>query len=398
MSGPSTPSPGIVQPVTFQPVTFKLPWLKSAADIGSMSFPEPTFVLKGVLPPGLSMFAGKPKGGKSFFLLELNLAVATGRPYLGRETLQGSVLYFALEDNARRIQWRLNQLNGGLPLPDNLHFAFLADKIGAGLEKKIEEWINTVPDPRLIVVDTMARVMPESKAGNNDYQHATDVLGEKQQSMLEQDVAAVLVNHTRKGDRGDKAEDIFEEAIGSTGISGVMDTMMVLERSRMESLATVHFTGRDIEEGTVDIERTPGGGWRASDRRKPLHEELGVTPERQDVLKAIYAGRKSTGDIANATGKGASNVSNMLARLKDNGFVVRTASGEYELAPETADKVDQYAARGELGELGETGEQEASNIVQDGDSTLDAVQVDGEQAVNPVYVPPEEGRSSGLPS
>ena len=391
MSESSSATPGIVQPVTFKPVTLKPAGLKSAAEIGNMSLPELIYVLERTLTPGLAMFAGKPKGGKSFLLVELALAVVTGRPYLGRKTAKGNALYYALEDNYSRIQRRLNQLSGGMALPDELDFVIESTDINA-LKEQVAEWIDWAAIPRLVVVDIMARVVPSSSGGKPDYNHNTQVLGELQKFALERDVAIVMVNHTRKGDKGDKASDIFDEAIGSTGINGVMDTIMVLERSRMDNLATVHFTGRDIEEGKVDIERTPGGGWQKSSNRKPLDEELDVTPERLEVLKAIYAGHRRTGDIANATGKSPSNASNQLHDLKNDGHVKKIANGKYELASGTDEIMRQY------GESAEIAEPEASNIVQDGDSTLDAVQVDGEQAVNPVYVPPEEGRSSGLPS
>ena len=57
---------------------------------------------------GLTVFMGLPKVGKSYLLLQLAEAVGSGKPFMGWETRQGRVLYFAIEDGpditVRRMQ------------------------------------------------------------------------------------------------------------------------------------------------------------------------------------------------------------------------------------------------------------------------------------------------------
>ena len=46
----------------------------------------------------MSVFAAKPKVGKSTFARNLAMAVARGNPFLGRNTAKGPVVYLALEE------------------------------------------------------------------------------------------------------------------------------------------------------------------------------------------------------------------------------------------------------------------------------------------------------------
>ena len=71
----------------------------TAKDLYNMRLPPTRFVVDGLLPRGLHVFAGAPKVGKSWLLLQLALAVASGTPLWGLRTEQGTVLSLCLEDN-----------------------------------------------------------------------------------------------------------------------------------------------------------------------------------------------------------------------------------------------------------------------------------------------------------
>jgi hypothetical protein len=77
----------------------------SAADLMALDLLPATPVVQGILYVGVTVFAGKPKIGKSWMMLNLALAVTTGSTFLGNMTVQqGEVLYLALEDNRRRLR------------------------------------------------------------------------------------------------------------------------------------------------------------------------------------------------------------------------------------------------------------------------------------------------------
>jgi hypothetical protein len=56
--------------------------------------PRPSWLVDGLLPTrSVTMLYGPPKSGKSFVAIDLAACVATGRPWMGQPTKQGTVLY-----------------------------------------------------------------------------------------------------------------------------------------------------------------------------------------------------------------------------------------------------------------------------------------------------------------
>ena len=55
-------------------------------------------IIEDMIPQGLTLIAGAPKSGKSWMMLDMCLAVSSGRSFLGRKTLHCEVAYFPLED------------------------------------------------------------------------------------------------------------------------------------------------------------------------------------------------------------------------------------------------------------------------------------------------------------
>lgn len=120
--------------------------------------PRPRDIVEGLLFEGcMSMWAGAAKSGKSFLLLDLAHAVATGHTWAGRDVDKGAVLYIPLEGvgmlHDRIRAWEITHKQASplifSPTPLNL----LID------EKHVEEIIEYVEDNdvRLVVLDTFAR-------------------------------------------------------------------------------------------------------------------------------------------------------------------------------------------------------------------------------------------------
>src|SRR5262249_34349472 len=56
------------------------------------------YSIKGILPrTGLAVAWGPPKSGKSFWIFDAVMHIATGQPYRGRNVRKGTVVYLALE-------------------------------------------------------------------------------------------------------------------------------------------------------------------------------------------------------------------------------------------------------------------------------------------------------------
>ena len=101
----------------------------TATDLCEMEFAPVKFTVPGYIAEGLTLFAGKPKLGKSWLCMDVALAVAEGGQCLGGiQCEQGDVLYLALEDNRRRLQSRIQKLwqletQARCPVPQRLHLA-----------------------------------------------------------------------------------------------------------------------------------------------------------------------------------------------------------------------------------------------------------------------------------
>jgi hypothetical protein len=66
----------------------------------------PRFIAQGQLV----LLGGRPKGGKSWLVLQLVQCIDTGQPFLGKETKMAKALYIALEDGERRVYQRCQLL------------------------------------------------------------------------------------------------------------------------------------------------------------------------------------------------------------------------------------------------------------------------------------------------
>ncbi|SDB57220.1 AAA domain-containing protein [Ruminococcaceae bacterium FB2012] len=141
---------------------------KSSEEIMTTLYKPTVFVVDGLFAHGLYLLAGSPKVGKSWLTLELCLAVAKGEKLFDRQTLQGSALYFCLEDSYQRIQNRLYELTDDPS--DKLFFALRADTLGCGLEEQIVSFKAQHEDLCLVVIDTLQMVRNETESSyGSDY-------------------------------------------------------------------------------------------------------------------------------------------------------------------------------------------------------------------------------------
>lgn len=309
------------------PPPMPMPSFLSAADLQRLILPEPTYIVPGLVPTGLTLLTAKPKAGKSWLALQLGAMVATGGRFLERDLEQGDVLYFALEDNQRRIKTRLGQLVGAAPFPPALNFAFEAPQIGNDLLRLIGAWSGTVLNPRLVIIDTLGRAMPPG--GSRDpYAFATRTLGPLQRLGLDRDLAVLIIHHNRKG--GSESGDAFDEIHGSTALLGVADASLVLRRQRQTPHGSLHVTGRDIDEAELSVELDPGSGRWSVTVPDPLS---GLSPEKLAVVAALASGIQSPTDIASALGKGRTTIQNHLTELHERKIAVKPETGKYVLAP-----------------------------------------------------------------
>lgn len=206
---------------------------------------EPDDLIEGLLPVGTYVFAGEPKVGKSYLMLQLAVHVALGKDFWGYVVKQGTVLYLSLEDTEARIQRRFRRMFGEQLEMDNVYIQ--TDKnvapLGDGLEQQLREFISENPDTRLIIIDTLQKVRRNNKGGT--YKHDYEIIASLKKIGDENDICIFIVHHTRKT----KANDVFHMISGSQGLLGAADGGIVLRKSdRCDTFGYLHITGRDVSD------------------------------------------------------------------------------------------------------------------------------------------------------
>ncbi|MEG0875025.1 MAG: AAA family ATPase [Clostridiales bacterium] len=217
----------------------------SAVELQKKEIPPVRFIVEGLLPQGLALLASPPKYGKSWFVLDLCIAVARGEPFLNHNSNQCGCLYLALEDSYNRLKTRMMKLLQNTPAPVGFNFAIKVDGLGSGLIEMLDNYMAENPDTALIVIDTLQKVRTSVNSKEGAYQSDYREVGELKAFGDKHGICILLVHHLRKA--GDDA-DPFNRISGTNGIGGAADTSMVMaKKTRADTKTTLSITGRDID-------------------------------------------------------------------------------------------------------------------------------------------------------
>jgi AAA domain len=298
----------------------------TAHELMTRIFPPSHWVVPGFLPERLTLLAGKPKMGKSWLAFDLAIAVAGGGMALGHRSLDpGPVLYLALEDNERRLQQRLAQLLGTAPVPQRLDLATACERLDRGGEAQIGQWLQARPAARLVIVDTLAKVRPPTRPGGTLYEDDYGAVHGLKRLADRHGVAILLVHHLRKL----SAADPLDEISGSTGLTGAVDGAIVLRRQRRKPSATLHVSGRDLEDREVAL------AWEATACRWTLVKDAAGplrSPERAailEVLRPLAPQALAPAEMARRLGKPPDAVRQLLLAMAHDREIVRESRGHY---------------------------------------------------------------------
>lgn len=213
---------------------------KTAKDLMETEIVKPDEIVKGLLPVGASILAGEPKCGKSFIVMQMVLAVASGMPFLGMETQKCRVLYCDLESPNWLHQQRLELLCNDESSLDNIDIITQSDRdvigtLGEGFEDQLLSYLESHMDCKLIVIDTLGEIMTSKTVDEigNGGQYAKEKEAYDRLIALARNrqVAVVVIDHTTKT-VADK--DVFRSIRGTYATSGSYDTLMVLSVPKQE--------------------------------------------------------------------------------------------------------------------------------------------------------------------
>ncbi len=270
--------------------------LLSAEDVDAL--PDLEWVIVGVLPaPAFGVLYGEPGCGKTFTALSMALAIASGTPWLGRETRQAPVLYIAAEGVLglkRRLQAHYQK--HGMPAPSPEQMRFIASAIEIMKPASVVAVLATLNDasfkPGLIIIDTLARV-----ALGADENSATDMghVVEGFDRLKRETGATVLVlHHSRKS--GGSVER------GSSALRGAADVMIQCEAMGEGKLIGVKLECSKMKDAepfdaiyaSLDRIKLPEGGTSLVLGLDEFLEEL-KTPNEQKILGLLRERFAETG-------------------------------------------------------------------------------------------------------
>jgi hypothetical protein len=301
----------------------------TAPDLLRMELPEARCVVSDIIPEGLTLLAGKPKLGKSWWALDVALAVAEGGVALGRIDVQpGDVLYLALEDTRRRLRSRLEKILSATDAkaPSRLTLTTGWPRQDKGGLYALAEWLDTHREARLVVIDTWQKFRPQKTRNRDsyeeDYEHASQVkaLADKYH------VAVVPLHHCRKMD----ADDPVDSVSGTLGLTGCADAVLVLKRERGQHDAVLFVTGRDLEEQELALKWDPEyAHWSVLGGA----DEYRLSRERAAVIELLRkeARPMSPSEAAPLLNKTTNAVKLLLWKLSKEGWVKSVEGGKYQV-------------------------------------------------------------------
>jgi hypothetical protein len=228
----------------------------SAKELMKRTFHKPRQIVEGLFPAGCVLLVGPPKQGKSWMSLQLARCVDAGAPFMGRRTVQGDVLYLALEDGFNRLQDRLGkqEVRGADQFSDFLDFQIQIETADKGGLQVIEQWIQERPNAALIIVDVL-KMFRQARGGKVDpYERDYGDIRPLTALANKYGVCIIVVHHTNKGSAS--AADPFDRVSGTGGLSGAADGTVLLVPDESGNLG-LYGRGRDFPEFEIPVSFNP---------------------------------------------------------------------------------------------------------------------------------------------
>jgi len=291
--------------------------IKSFADLLKEPVQAIEWAWEGILPlGGLSILTAKPKVGKSTLARNLAVKILHGEPFLGRDTLQGPVIYLALEEHQSQLMMQLRLMGVQEEDPLHIHIGQAPQKALQELEVKIKEI-----KPVLVIIDPLFKLVHVNDG--NDYVRVSAALEPILMLARNVNTHVMLIHHGRKG----QSEEGTDAPLGSQALSGGVDSLIEMRKSgdnRYVSTPDLRY-GSPLEKTVVFLDPDTfiisEGGTVAEVEQSDAAEEIldaietsGVPLTETDIQERVKLHR----NVINAT----------LRKLRDSGQIICEGAGK----------------------------------------------------------------------
>lgn len=269
----------------------------SAEELLQKELPPLRYIIEDMLiETGYGIISGRPKCGKSWLMLNLCIALASGGKFLGKfNCTKTKVLYLALEDSEYRMQNRLKTIlnyeppESRMPL-DNLYILYKIERYNDGGKEQLRHYIEE-NDIKAVVIDTQKRFTAIGRSSyDSDFEYK---IGQELQSFaFENNICLISVLHTRKS-KGNGFP--IDEIAGTYGISAGADFWAILRKGKQSS--NFCFGGRDILDKELLLTFNEQGIWNAIGNENEIAESqvqvkwekiiISEDMQKKDVVSAL---------------------------------------------------------------------------------------------------------------
>jgi hypothetical protein len=310
-----TPPPS---PLVFDPI--------SASDL-IRDYPDlRPVVIEDLLREGETMnVVASPKTGKSWLVHALALSVASGRPWLGKQTARGRVLLIDAELHKETLASRLHATQQRLGVSTSDMGAMTVCPV-RGQRLTIDSIGRELQDRppgvfRMIILDPLYRFLPPDGEENSN-ETMTQVYNTLDAIAKHTGASIVVVHHSSKGSQAEKA--LTDVGSGAGAQSRAADTHLVLRQHECDDAAVVDAVVRSFPPMTPFVIRSSRPGWTlAPDLDPTLLKKPGRAGRRSKAeTPASKATREWTPEefAREVVGRSRSIRDEILARAQSHGL------------------------------------------------------------------------------
>jgi hypothetical protein len=178
------------------------------------------WLVKDLLPVGgISLLGAKPGVGKSTLARNLALCVSRGESFLERDTMQGPVIYLAIEEIDCQLEDKLSKMG-----VQNEPILIQTGSISGGNQNILDDLDKAIKEnkPSLVIVDPIFKFLKIAEV--NSYAETSDAFDRLCNLARSNTCHILCVHHLTKSKEVDSL-------LGSTAIEGSVDTTLIMKKN-----------------------------------------------------------------------------------------------------------------------------------------------------------------------
>lgn len=229
-----------------------LPKLASASDLLAQEDMPIEWLLEEIIPQGnIVLLAAPPSSYKTYLALAIGLAVAEGKPFLGRKTKKTQVIYLDKENPKLVLKERFKQLGGSSNFLIWPRWEEEPPNVGKKFKGSNFKYTDLIDKPSLLIFDSLVRF---HAADENSATEMAKIMNTFRELCDEGkgDLTLLIIHHA-----GKKITSTYR---GTSEILGGVDLAYTIKADNKKDAVTLECVkNRLIKEGTIDIKVEAAG-------------------------------------------------------------------------------------------------------------------------------------------